>query len=445
MRSINLLVWVIVGSVSVFSTGCSTFRSYKTESLAVVQDINRNDIDQALSKIESSSGKDKDILYYFEKGELLRLKKANAESIATWREADHMLDEWESEAKVNMSKVGAGAASLIINDKLMRYDGQDYEKVMLTTKLALNYISTGDLNSARVYIKKTGELQDFIAELHSKEIQKEEDAAKEKGVKRDISTINGYPIASLNTPEVNLLKNGYQNAFSEYLAGYVYEALGNDLAQPAYKRAVELKPDSQMLKDSLTKAVKGQSISGEMSDVLLVVENGVAPTISSVTIPLPIPKAGLVPISFPVLDNDPSSTIVGISVKYGDNKSVKLEKIANIDAMARKSLKDRLPGIMLRGVIRAAVKGASQAAVNQQNAAAGALLNVVNVVTESADERIWKTLPSSISIARINLPKGSNKLILETSAGTKEISVDIKNKYELISMRVMPNAFYNLR
>ena len=344
-----------------------------------------------------------------------------------------------------MSKVGAGAASLILNDKLMRYDGEDYEKVMLTTRLALDYISAGDLDSARIYMKKTGERQDFIAELHSKEIQKEEDTAKEKGIKRDISLINGYPIASLNTPEVNGLKNGYQNAFSEYLAGYVYEALNNDLAQPAYKRAVELKPDSQLLKDSLAKVGKAKSDSADDSDVLLVVENGVAPTISSVTVPLPIPKAGIVPISFPVLDADPSAGFFGISVKYGSNKAVKLDKIANIDAMARKSLKDRLPGIMLRGVIRAAVKGASQAAVNQQNAAAGALLNVVNVATETADERLWKTLPSSISIARISLPKGSNKLMLETSAGTKEINVDIKNKYELIPVRVMPNAFYNLR
>jgi hypothetical protein len=100
---------------------------------------------------------------------------------------------------------------------------------------------------------------------------------------------------------------------------------------------------------------------------------------------------------------------------------------------------------MLRGVIRAAIKGASQAAVSQQNQAAGLLLNAVNVATESSDERIWKTLPSSISLARISLPKGVNKLTLETSAGSREISVDIKNKYEMIPVRVMPNALYVLK
>jgi hypothetical protein len=443
----SVLLFTLVGSSFILNTGCSTFRSYKTESQAIVQDINKNDIDQALVKIDKNSGSDKDILFFFEKGELLRLKKANADSIATWREADRLLDAWESEAKVNMSKIGAGAASLIINDKSMRYDGEDYEKVMLTTRLALDYISAGDFESARVYMKKTGELQDFIAELHSKELQKEEDAAKEKGVKTDIATLNGYPIATLNTPEVNSLKNAYHNAFSEYLAGFVYEALGNDLAMPAYKRAVELKPDSQLLKDSLVRINKGKANidNGNNSDVLLVVENGVAPTISSVTVPLPIPRAGLVPISFPILEADPSASIVGINVKYGENKSLNLDKIANIDAMARKSLRDRLPGIMLRGAIRAAAKGAAQAAVNQQNAAAGALLNVVNVVTESADERIWKTLPSSISIARLSLPKGSNKLTLETSTGSKDITIDIKDPYELIPIRVMPNALYVLK
>ncbi len=33
--------------------------------------------------------------------------------------------------------------------------------------------------------------------------------------------LNGYPVETLNDPEVLALKNGYQNALSHYLAGFM--------------------------------------------------------------------------------------------------------------------------------------------------------------------------------------------------------------------------------
>ena len=45
-------------------------------------------------------------------------------------------------------------------------------------------------------------------------------------------------MASLDAPEVVSLKNSYQSAFSHYLAGFVYEALGEkDLAAPGASRS----------------------------------------------------------------------------------------------------------------------------------------------------------------------------------------------------------------
>ena len=39
--------------------------------------------------------------------------------------------------------------SSIINDKIRRYDGYDYEKVMLTTQMALNQLAVNDFDGAR--------------------------------------------------------------------------------------------------------------------------------------------------------------------------------------------------------------------------------------------------------------------------------------------------------
>jgi hypothetical protein len=109
--------------------GCATFRSYNSETTTLVSNVAQGQVDQALSQHEANTSSDKDLLYFMEKGELQRLKKLYSETIATWTEADHLIAQWESEAKLTGSKVGCAVGSVIVNDKLRRYDGEDYEKV----------------------------------------------------------------------------------------------------------------------------------------------------------------------------------------------------------------------------------------------------------------------------------------------------------------------------
>lgn len=441
-------VLLVLTVVALLSSGCSTFRSYKDESLAVVQDINMGNLDHAIVTLDKNVPRDKDILYFMEKGEVLRLKKSFSESFTTWMEAEKMVDDSENEAKITLGKVGGGATSLLVNDKSMRYDGQDYEKVLLSTRLALDHISMGNLEGARVQIKKTHEREAIIEELHSKEIQEQEEEAKSKGITTTMEDLKGYPVATLNSSEVTQLKNSYQSAFSHYLAGYLYESLGEvGLAAPGYKKAIEINPNVQTIKNDLSGLDQRVAERGHKTyvDVLFVIENGFAPTVSSMMIPIPAPVVGIVPISFPLLDSDPSAGLLATTIKLPTNNMVTLEKITNIDAMAKKSLRDRLPAIIIRGLVRAAAKGASQAAAYKQDLIAGLVVNAINVATESADERTWKTVPSSISIARAKLPLGKNKIIVNSSIGPTELEVDVKADYAVVPMRLLPNSLILLQ
>lgn len=434
------LILILTVLSILLTSGCSSFRSYKDESLAVTHDINIADLDHAIVTLEKNAPRDKDLLFFLEKGEVLRLKKSFPESLTTWIQAEKIVDDSENEAKVTLGKVGGGATSLLVNDKSMRYDGQDYEKVLLSTRLALDHISMGNLEGARVEIKKTHEREAIIEELHSKQIQ--EDEVKSEGITTTMSDLEGYPISTLNSLEVTQLKNSYQSAFSHYLAGYIYESLGETgLAAPGYKKAIEINPNVQTIKNDLAGLDQRISERGHKTDVdvLFVIENGFAPTISSITIPIPAPGVGIIPISFPLLDSDPSADLMATSIKLAGNNTVILEKITNIDAMAKRALRDRLPGIITRGIVRAAAKGASQAAMYKQSAAAGLIVNVINVATESADQRIWKTVPSSISIARAKLPLGKNNIIVNSSVGPRELEVIVKADYAIIPMRLLPN------
>ena len=64
---------------------------------------------------------------------------------------------------------------------MRRYEGYDYEKVMLTTQMALNLLALNDFDGARTEIKKTHEREAVIADLRDKEYLKREDEAQRKG------------------------------------------------------------------------------------------------------------------------------------------------------------------------------------------------------------------------------------------------------------------------
>ena len=119
--------------------------------------------------------------------------------------------------------------------------------------------------------------------------------------------LNGYPVQSIDNPEVNTLRNSYQSAFSHYLAGYVYEALGEpSLAAAGYRQAIELQPNQPLLEHALAGLDSRIAARDEgYTDVLFVVESGTAPARKSQQFNLPFPYQGtrmlIVPVSFPVI------------------------------------------------------------------------------------------------------------------------------------------------
>jgi len=96
--------------------------------------------------------------------------------------------------------------ALIMGDNSRDYEGQDYEKVMLTTQMALNRINLGDLDTARIDIKRTHEREAVIAEFRAKETAEAEKEATDKGITTSAKELNGYPVETLNDPEVLKLK-----------------------------------------------------------------------------------------------------------------------------------------------------------------------------------------------------------------------------------------------
>src|SRR4030067_2966206 len=151
-----------------FLAGCGSMRSYDSELAGVRDKLAVGQTDLALMDHERSNTGDKDLLYYFEKGEILRLKKDFAGSRDMWLKADEQVQAWENDARTDTEKYLKGALTVIANDKTSRYDGFDYEKVMLSTRVALHHLPVRDRAAARTEIKKTHERESLIKELNEK-------------------------------------------------------------------------------------------------------------------------------------------------------------------------------------------------------------------------------------------------------------------------------------
>lgn len=429
-------------------SGCGSMRSYDSELKQTVGLASAGSLDGALADLDkNNTGDNKDLLYYFERGELLRLKGDYQASNSAWQSADAKVEAWEEAARADINKVLGHVGSVLVNDKTRVYDGYDYEKVLLTARIAMNHVANGDWDAARIEIKKTHEREAIIARVRERKYEAaEKEASGSKGVKMSYTELKGYPVETLDAPEVLNLKNAYQNAFSHYLAGFVYEALGDkSLAAPGYRQAIELRPELTSLRSALDNLDGRRAAWDGLTDVLFVVESGNAPALDSVSVPIPVPYGGtlgVIPLSFPVIRSDTTTSIPSKLLVNG-TANVSLSHVTSVDTMARRNLKDEMPSIIARSTARAVVKAIAQKeAYDRGGLLAGLVATVATTITESADERTWRTLPANISIGRAKLPPGRHELRVDLPTGQKTFSVDVGGQYALAALRLMGAQAY---
>ena len=436
-------------------SGCAAFRSYDKELNQTTNLAAEGKVDAAIKQLnKNNTGKDKDLLYYLELGMMERWVDRYPDSQKAWMSANETVQVWEQTAKTDPSKLGSSIASYVINDKVRPYEGHDYEKVMLLTYIGLNYLALGEYDNARVAIKQTHELEAVIADVRGKELAKVQQEAQQKGARTNFKELNGYPVQTIDNPAVNALKNSYQSALSHYLAGFVYEALGEpSLAAPGYRLANELQPNQPLLEEALRGLDQRVSAPDDgLTDTLFVIGSGTAPALQSRQFPLPVPinrTLILIPISFPVMVPTSTPYLPG-QLGVNDGQSLTVAPITSVDLMARRALKDDMPGIMLRGAIRSTAKAATQYALQhqsqQQNNMGLAIVALAaaigSVVTESADERTWRTLPSEIGIARGRLPPGTHTVTLQTPGGMRSVELKLSGRYAVVGLRMLRGQLF---
>lgn len=439
------LLWALALSAAL--TGCATMQSHDKVATDMQTAGRAGGLPAALAQLESTAKTEDEktaLLFNLERGELMRMDRRYADSTNAFLLADIKVKEWEDTAKSNPSKLMGTVGAALISERLKVYEGQDYEKVWLTTRLAMNRLALGDFENARVDIKRTHEREAIIAEFRAKETLAAEEEAKSKGASAGGKELNGYPVETLNDPEVLALKNGYQNALSHYLAGFLYEMLNEPgLAAPGYRKAIELKPETAVLEEGLRGLDNRTSFTWKrrqrMTDVLFVVEAGDAPARKPKAFTVPVPTGrGLVTasISYPVIEPSRDPLLTSLQAA---GQEFKLEKVVDVNVMARRALKDEMPGMVLRGFTRAVAKGVMQNELQKRAGLLGGIVGAVaSAATEQADDRMWRMLPGRVYVARGYLPPGEHTIVVNGRALPAPIKVD--GQYALVPLRLYENS-----
>jgi len=442
-------------TLALLLSGCAAMKSYDREVYGTLDQAAGGNVDAALRILDANNRTGKDLLYYFERGMLERLAERYPESQKSWAAANQRV-----QTEIGVREAMANAASYLVGDQARAYGGHDYEKVMLLTYMALNQVAMGDFDNARVAIKQTHELEAIIAEQRTRQMAAVEEQAKKKGARTSFKELNGYPVETIDNPAVNALKNSYQSSLAHYLAGFIYEATGEpSLAAPGYRLANELQPNKPLLEEGLrglderVRAATRIEDDG-MADVLFIVSTGTAPAIQSRPFRLPVFIEGRivfaslsVPVMAPTTFAPPPSQLV-----VDGAVAVPVTPLTSIDLMARRSLKDDMPSIMVRASIRSTANAVAQ--YQSQRALsdggnrsaliglAGLVVSTGAAILEHADERTWRTLPSEISIARARVPRGAHTVTLSTYDGQRNARIDVYGRYAVVDLRLLRHRMF---
>lgn len=396
------------------------------------------------------------VLSLLEKGRLAFQQNNWLESQQYFQSAHKLITKEEEKAKIQLSNSLQSVGSLVSNDSAIQYLIPAYEQTMLHSYQALNYTYQENIEAALVEIRRANLVQEQALLNNEALIHQAYDEMEMQGLDQTALSSTHPNTAS----PMNDVKNGFQNAFTFYLSGLLYETTGyiND-AYIDYKKALEIFPSNVYLKQDVYRLAQQlnmdddlQKISnvnlnklslGEEDDlgqVVIIYEQNVVNKkyASALSLPIETSKGDLRFYSFSLPAYRPTKSSQPLYLHF-DNHVFQSEKIVELQSLASKQLSDELPFIYARQAARIVVKEKFREKMSKEGGDVGNILaSIYNITSEQADTRSWLTLPSNIQILKLSLPVGKHALTLEHSNGTTIEHVNVQlNRTTLVSLNTV--------
>jgi len=420
--------WIVI---LLFFSSCASF--YKTN-----QQFNRafenGNIEQAqkvlLSNEKAANSKSR-FLYYANLGVVQSMLGNFGESNKNLEKA-YIYGEDYQKNYLNL------AASYFTNASMLDYPGENHEHLMVLYYKALNYLKIQSYDSALVECRR---LNIRLQELSTK-------YKSENKYKQDAFIHNLVGIIYEADKDYNNAFIAYRNAYNIYQEQYVPmfgltapEQLKDDLLRTASIMGFE----SELAKYEEEFGKKYDPSNKNTGQLVFFWHNGLGPVKSEYSLNFAVLRGegGLFTfkndendISFPFYlggdenedDRKKLSDLEFFRVAFPkylerplvfqnaqlevNGKTYPLFKAEDINAIAFKSLRERMLQEFSKSLLRMALKKATEYAAREKSDDLGTAISLLNFITEKADTRNWQTLPHGIYYSRVFLPEGNSQVTL---------------------------------
>jgi hypothetical protein len=368
--------------------GCA---GYSSNIAGPREAIHRGDYPTAIKAIESlAAKKDNDeLLYLMDLGIAYHAAGLYEKAIDTFREAEKLADKYD------YTSVSEEVGTVIVNDDVKKYRGEDFERILINVYLALDFTLLGRWEEALVECRRINHRMDLFKAKNTRQFQ--------------YNSFAKYLAATLFEArgELNDALVDYRQLASSPYGNFAY--LGGPLLRTAarLRASEEVERYRKRFPDVRDVNPPGQG------DVFVVFEQGKGPY------KVPSYHNRLVPQFI-------RSPYFGTGAKLrvdGANASFPVETLFDIENVAIRELEESAAGIAAKkvaGIVAKQAIGHGVAAATD-NEALGAATALILHAMDKADTRSWSTLPARLQVARLSLPAGKYDftLDLETTRGPK--------------------------
>lgn len=433
-------------------TSSSAFSPYPFQITEIKADIESLRFADSLEILNKKRRSDDKTLYMLERARVAQLGGDLQTSIEDFSLAMQNEAQADDRARISLTETAAKGVALVSSDNVLPFRASSYERVLMHHYQAMNYLAENKLEAAGVEIRRASLEQKEALERHHKELVKADEQARKQNYN------SGYTQSQVDSQframyaAAGNVKNSFQNAYTFYFSGVIWEMMGeeND-AYIDYRKALEIFPDNTYLQKDVLRlsdrlgfrdeydlfskkfAIKPEEPPANSGEIVILYEEGYVPVKEEAAIHVALPT-GFHSLALPFY-RDITLATGHLSVSEPGGTFGSSEQIVDVRALAIKDLQEKMPGIVIRQVLRIIAKDKLQQTAKDQLGTAGEIFSMVySVVSESADRRSWLTLPRNAQVFRSRLTSGEHELNLSSSKNARSSRVKVNIRENKISV-----------
>ncbi|MCP4256933.1 MAG: hypothetical protein GY774_05310 [Planctomycetes bacterium] len=398
-----------------------------------------------ISKRKNPKGED--LLWALQLGTVQRIQQDYIKSTESFDKAEDMLKYFDEQ-----SRIGDGIGSVIVNDNMIPYRGEEYDGIMVNVYKALNFMAEKRFDLARVEFNRALDRQRRAKEKFNEEINKlRSEMEKEQQNELTKSNVENPKTAELLAQKYPNLRNfeaypDFVNPFATYLAGVFFNLVYDPAkAVDLLKESYGMVGDNGYIAEDLSVTENILDGTGRLEDtVWLIFENGLGPVKNELRMDIPLFVATddvkYVGIALPELFF--RNKAYQYLVAEVDGRDYQTHLISDMDRVIQTEFSKDYAGILTRAIISATAKAVAQYALEKHDSsdssAASVVMAVYSFITTAADVRIWTSLPKEFQVARFPKPKNGKFNVKRPGSVPVEIIIPDCNN-AIVYVRIITN------